>query len=70
MERNTYTAEFGIYINCSISSIEERTIEAATIEEAKAKAEKIGNEIEAKIAAEAPEGYEDADVWACLESIY
>ena len=67
---NTYTAEFGIYINCHISSVEERTIEAATIEEAEAKAKTLGEEIEADMAATAPEGYKDADFWANLEDLY
>lgn len=70
MSEKTYNAEYGIYINCHISSIEERTIKATTIEEAKAKAKTLGEEIEADMAATAPEGYKDADFWANLEDLY
>ena len=80
MTAKTYTAEFGIYQNCHIIGTEERTFTAANEAEAKAKAEQIGQAIEAEsleqeVKALTEDGCENpseatSDWWACLEDLY
>ncbi len=80
MTTKTYTAEFGIYQNCHIVATEEKTFTAANETEAKAKAEQIGQAIEAEtleqeIKVLTKDGCENpaeatSDWWACLEGLY
>lgn len=66
-ETHEYFAEFGIYVNCSIYGTEERTIEATSIEEAKAIAEELADEIEQELSDS--EDYEGDDVWVHLDEL-
>jgi len=68
-EMREYAAEFGVYINCSVIGVEERTIEAASVEEAEAMAEELAREIEEEIISESPEYKKGDDVWVDLEEL-
>lgn len=61
-----FVADYGLYLNCHISSTESHIIEASDFEEAKAKAERLGDEIEDSMSSEHP----DYDCWAHLEDLY
>ena len=61
-----FVADYGLYLNCHISSTESHTIEASDFEEAKAKAERLGDEIEDSMSSKHPHD----DCWAHLEDLY
>lgn len=62
----TYEAEFGYYINCSISGTFCREIEARNIEVARKTAESIALAIEEEDSKLHP----DDDIWVCVEEVY
>jgi len=62
---NEYLIEYGVYVNCHISHVEERKISAVSYEEAKGVAEKIGDAMERELSP----SYPGDDVWVNVEDI-
>ena len=66
-----YVATYGMHMNGSISNIEERVIEANSLEEAQSKAKALGEALELVYGCPSvePEDYSPAEWWADLESL-